>query len=298
MATNPYFSQSVRSEQRLFEDIVIESLKMYGQDIYYLPRDILSEDRLLGEDIPSRFNSSYKIEMYIENVDGFDGEGDLFTKFGVEIRDQATFIVSRRRWESTVLRYDNEISIQRPAEGDVLYIPFSKKLFEITHVEHEQPFYQLQNLPTYKLRCELFEYGDEDLDTGVDAIDDIEQDYAYKFNLVLDSDSLGFEVGEIVNQTLADGTIMSGEVASYNPDTNTLGVIHAGANDGKFHNFTTGLQIVGTKDHDPGVNSSFSIALVTTVTEDNQIAANEQNNYFDTLTDFLDFSESNPFGEP
>jgi len=298
MATNPYFSQSVRSEQRLFEDIVIESLKMYGQDIYYLPRDILSEDRLLGEDIPSRFNSSYKIEMYIENVDGFDGEGDLFTKFGVEIRDQATFIVSRRRWESTVLRYDNEISIQRPAEGDVLYIPFSKKLFEITHVEHEQPFYQLQNLPTYKLRCELFEYGDEDLDTGVDAIDDIEQDYAYKFNLVLDSDSLGFEVGEIVNQTLADGTIMSGEVASYNPDTNTLGVIHAGANDGKFHNFTTGLQIVGTKDHDPGVNSLFSIALVTTVTEDNQIAANEQNNYFDTLTDFLDFSESNPFGEP
>lgn len=299
MATNPYFSQAVRSEQGLFEDIVIESLKMYGQDIYYLPRDIVNEDRILGDDVPSRFNSSYKIEMWIENVDGFDGEGDLFTKFGVEIRDQATFVVSRRRWSQTIQRYDNEITIARPAEGDLLYIPFSSKLFQITHVEHEQPFYQLQNLPTYKLRCELFEYNDEDFDTNVDVIDDIEQDYAYKFNLVLDSDSHGFEVGEIVNQTLADGTIMSGEVASYNPDTNTLRVIHAGANDGKFHNFTTGRQIVGTVSHstNPAV-SLLSIALVTTVTEDNQIAANEQNEYFDSLTDFLDFSESNPFGDP
>jgi len=299
MATNPYFSQAVRSEQGLFEDIVIESLKMYGQDIYYLPRDIVNEDRILGDDVPSRFNSSYKIEMWIENVDGFDGEGDLFSKFGVEIRDQATFVVSRRRWNQTIQRYDNEITVARPAEGDLLYIPFSSKLFQITHVEHEQPFYQLQNLPTYKLRCELFEYNDEDFDTGVNLVDDIEQDYAYKFNLVLDSDSQGFVVGEIVNQTLADGTIMSGEVASYNPDTNTLGVIHAGANDGKFHTFITGTQIVGTTDKDIRENfTSFSIALVTSVTEDNQIAANEQNEYFDTLTDFLDFSESNPFGDP
>tara|TARA_R110002153_G_scaffold64387_2_gene172496 strand:+ start:267 stop:1169 length:903 start_codon:yes stop_codon:yes gene_type:complete len=299
MATNPYFSQAVRSEQTLYEDIVIESLKMYGQDIYYLPRDIVNEDRILGDDVPSRFNSSYKIEMYIDNVDGFDGEGDLFSKFGVEIRDQATFVVSRRRWNQTIQRYDNEITVARPAEGDLLYIPFSSKLFQITHVEHEMPFYQLANLPTYKLRCELFEYNDEDFDTGVNLIDDIEQDYAYKFNLVLDSDSQGFVVGEIVNQTLADGTIMSGEVASYNPDTNILGVIHAGANDGKFHNFITGTQIVGTTDYDDREGfTSFSIALVTAVTEDNQIAANEQNEYFDTLTDFLDFSESNPFGDP
>ena len=299
MSTNPYFSQAVRSEQTLYEDIVIESLKMYGQDIYYLPRDIVNEDRILGDDVPSRFNSSYKIEMYIDNVDGFDGEGDLFSKFGVEIRDQATFVVSRRRWNQTIQRYDNEITVARPAEGDLLYIPFSSKLFQITHVEHEQPFYQLANLPTYKLRCELFEYNDEDFDTGVNLIDDIEQDYAYKFNLVLDSDSQGFKVGEIINQTFSDGTIMSGEVASYNPDTNTLGVIHAGANDGKFHTFVTGIQIVGTTDHDVRAGfTSFSVALVTSVTEDNQIAANEQNEYFDTLTDFLDFSESNPFGDP
>jgi len=151
MATNPYFTQNNRAEQSLYEDIVIESLKMYGQDIYYLPRDIVNEDRILGDDVVSRFNSSYKIEMYIDNIDGFDGEGDLFTKFGVEIRDQATFIIARRRWQQTVQRYDNEISAIRPIEGDLLYIPFSRKLFQIMRVEHEQPFYQLNNLPTYRM---------------------------------------------------------------------------------------------------------------------------------------------------
>ena len=154
MATNMYFSQGSRSEQQLYEEIIIESLKIYGQDIYYLPRDIVNKDNILNEDASSRFNSSYKIEMYIENIEGFDGEGDLFTKFGVEIRDQATFIVAKKRWEQTVARSDNEIEGVRPFEGDLLYIPFSRKLFQIMHVEHEQPFYQLKDLPTYKLRCE------------------------------------------------------------------------------------------------------------------------------------------------
>jgi len=298
MATNRYFSQGRRSEQNMFEEIIIESLKIYGQDVYYLPRDIVNEDKILNEDVPSRFNSSYKIEMYIENIEGFDGEGDLFTKFGVEIRDQATFIVARKRWENTVYKYDNDISGNRPLEGDLLYIPFSKKLFEITMVEHEQPFYQLKNLPTYKLRCELFEYSGEDLDTGIVTIDNIEAAYAYKYILSLDSSSDGFTIGEIVNQTLADGTIMSGEVSNWSDSSNTLSLIHVGANDGKFHNFVTGRQVIGTTDNDPGLLTSFSVAGVIQVTEDNQLSSNEQNTYFDTLTDFLDFSESNPFGDP
>lgn len=282
----------------MFEEIIIESLKIYGQDVYYLPRDIVNEDKILNEDVPSRFNSSYKIEMYIENIEGFDGEGDLFTKFGVEIRDQATFIVARKRWENTVYKYDNDISGTRPLEGDLLYIPFSKKLFEITMVEHEQPFYQLKNLPTYKLRCELFEYSGEDLDTGIVTIDDIEAAYAYKYILSLDSSSDGFTIGETVNQTLADGTIMSGEVSNWSDSSNTLSLIHIGANDGKFHNFVTGRQVIGTTDNDTGLLTSFSVAGVIQVTEDNQLSSNEQNTYFDTLTDFLDFSESNPFGDP
>jgi hypothetical protein len=156
MATNIYFSQKVKSEQDLYEDIVIESLKIHGQDIYYLPRDIVNENRILGDDVPSRFNSSYMVEAYLENTEGFDGEGDLFSKFGVEIRDQATFIVSRRRWNQTVARFDNEINSERPREGDLVYLTLSNSLFQIMHVEHEQPFYQLSNLPTYKMRCELF----------------------------------------------------------------------------------------------------------------------------------------------
>ena len=365
MATNPYFSQAVRSEQHLFEDIVIESLKLYGQDIYYLPRDIVNEDRILGDDVPSRFNSSYKIEMWIENVDGFDGEGDLFSKFGVEIRDQATFVVSRRRWDQTIQRYDNEITIARPAEGDLLYIPFSSKLFQITHVEHEQPFYQLQNLPTFKLRCELFEYNDEDFDTNVDVIDDIQTDYAYAYNLTMNTtkttatataaidngsitsltitdagfgytttplvtisgdgtatatiDNTGvvtgltivnavgsyvapptvtidapagieYTVGDMADQTLSDGTVLSGEIANFNPDTNVLKLVSVGANDGKFHLPVTNRTFID--------RTTSQGAVVSALNEDNQISANEQNEYFDTLTDFLDFSESNPFGDP
>ena len=233
MARNVYFSQTVRSEQNLYEDIIIESLKIYGQDVYYLPRDTLKEDRILGDEIPSRFNSSYKVEMYIENVEGFDGEGDLFTKFGVEIRDQATFIVARKRWASTVSRYDNEIESTRPREGDIIYLPLSNSMFQIMHVEHESPFYQISNLPTYKLRCELFEYNDEDFDTGVEVIDDIERDYAYRYLVTLESASSGWTVGEVVTSTLTDGTILSGEVARWSDSDLTMHLIHVGADDGK-----------------------------------------------------------------
>jgi hypothetical protein len=289
MATNHYFSQKVRSEQDLYEDIIIESLKIYGQDVYYLPRDIVNEDRILGDDVPSRFNSSYKIEMYIENVEGFDGEGDLFTKFGVEIRDQATFIVSRKRWANSVARYDNELSSIRPLEGDLIYLPLSNKLFQIMQVEHEQPFYQLSNLPTYKLRTELFEYNDEDLDTGIDEIDVIERAHAYEYLLTLDSASNGFTIGETATQTFSTGVTMQGEISKWSDSDNILGLIHVGASDGLYHEFTTTLQI----------SSLTSVATVTAVAEDNQISSNEQNTDFNTIgDDFLDFTESNPFGDP
>ena len=304
MATNHYFSQKVKSEQNLYEDIIIETLKIYGQDVYYLPRDLVNEDKILGEDVPSRFNSAYKVEMYIENTEGFEGEGDLFTKFGVEIRDQATFIVSRKRWNQTVSRYDNQINSARPREGDVIYLPLSNSMFQIMAVEHEQPFYQISNLPTFKLRCELFEYSDEDLDTDIDAIDDIEKRYAYKYLLTLDSESFGFVVGETVNQTLTSGVIVSGEVSQFSDSDNILHLIHVGADDGKYHTFVTGRQVIGTTDQDSdgSINlPNYSRARVTAVAELNQLAENEKNLFFDTTQtdlDFLDFTESNPFGDP
>ena len=290
---NLYFSDKVRSEQNLYEDIIIESLKIYGQDVYYLPRDLVGEDRVFGHDVPSRFNSSHKIEMYIENVEGFEGEGDLFTKFGVEIRDEATFVVSRRRWEQTVKRYDNEISGDRPKEGDLIYLPLSNSIFQINHVEHEQPFYQLSNLPTFKLRAQLFEYNDEDLDTGVAVIDDIERDYAYTYILTLDSDSKTIEIGNTATQTLSDGTLMAGEVSKWSDSDNKLHLIHVGASDGKFHTFTAGTIVLSG---DYRLDSNYTVSAIA---EDNKISENEQNTDFQTdALNFLDFTETNPFGDP
>ena len=182
---NLYFSAGARSEQNLYEDLIIESIKIYGQDLYYLPRDLVNVDDVFREDPVSKFNSNYLLEMYVDNADGFDGEGDLFTKFGVEIRDQVTFTVAKRRWQQTVMRYDNEIQGIRPLEGDLVFTPFSKKMFQIMHVEHEQPFYQLNNLPVFKLQCELFEYNDEDFDVNNDAITQLEQDAAFRYELTL-----------------------------------------------------------------------------------------------------------------
>ena len=289
MARNIYFSDKVRSEQNLYENIIIESLKMFGQDVYYLPRTIVNENRVFGEDVPSKFSNSYKIEMYIENTEGFEGEGDLFSKFGVEIRDEATFIVARKRWNTTVGRVDNQIEGARPREGDLIFLPLSNSLFEVMHVEHEQPFYQLSNLPTFKMRCQLFEYSGEDLDTDVASIDGIEQNNAYEFDMVLSGISGTFEVGERVEQTLLDGTILGAEVSKWVSDINTLSIIHLGGNDGKFHLPSTGRTITGQESNASGTISSF--------VEDNQLSANEQNNDFDGL-DFIDFSETNPFGDP
>ena len=292
MGMNPYFSQSVRSEQNLYEDITIEALEIYGQGVYYLPRSIVNENTIFGDDIPSTFSSAHKVTMYIENIEGFDGEGDLFTRFGVEIRDEATFIVSRRRWERLVSRINTAVTIERPKEGDLIWLPMTKKLFQIMHVEHEQPFYQLSNLPTYKMRCQLFEYNDEDLDTGIDAIDAIETNYAYTYKVVLNNTSSNIQVGDTASQLLDSATSlrMNGEVSKWSDSDQTLHLVHVGATDGKYHEFVTN-KIITINDSD------FTVTQV--LAEDNKISENEQNDNFSTFSDdFLDFTENNPFGDP
>jgi len=299
MARSPHFSQKVRSEQNLYEDIIIESMKIYGQDVYYLPRTIVNEDTILGEAVASSFGNSYKIEMYLENTDGFDGEGDLFTKFGVEIRDEATFIVARRRWTQTVSSANNNITVLRPKEGDLIYLELSNKLFEIMHVEHESPFYQLSNLPTYKMRCQLFEYSGEDIDTGVGAINSIQSDFGYRAYLTMDSDGTagGFTVGENITQTFANGTILTGEVAAWSDSDNVMHLVNFGADDGAFHLPVVGRQVIGSPIATGG---SGNITTTTAVSEEIVESKNEQNSTFETTNDvmsFLDFSETNPFGD-
>jgi hypothetical protein len=294
MARSPHFSQKVKSEQNLYEDIIIESMKIYGQDVYYLPRTIVNENTILGEDVASQFANSYKIEMYLENQDGFDGEGDLFTKFGVEIRDEATFIVARKRWTQTVSSANNSITVLRPKEGDLIWLALSNKLFEIMHVEHESPFYQLSNLPTYKMRCQLFEYSGEDLDVGIDGVDTIQSDFGYRAYLTMDSDGSlgGFTVGENITQTFANGTILTGEVAHWSDSDNIMHLVNFGADDGAFHLPVVGRQVIGA--------SSLNITTTTAVSEEIVESKNEMNTTFETTNDvmsFLDFSETNPFGD-
>jgi hypothetical protein len=288
MATNPYFKQGVRSEQNVYEDIIIEALKMYGQDVYYLPREIVNKDKIFGDDVPSRFGSSYKVEMYIENTEAFDGEGDLFTKFGIELRDQANFIVSRKRWKQLVGTRLSENNF-RPREGDLIYLTLSNSMFEIRRVETETPFYQLSQLPTFRMQCELFEYNDEDFDTGIDAIQEIEVEDAFQYALTLDSASVGYTVGETVEQTFATYT-MRGEVSDWSDSDRVLQLVHVGATDGKFHEFTTTAQVKG--------QTSLGVATPTLVAQLQNIQADAQNSVFDDFeSDFLDFSESNPFGD-
>lgn len=295
MAVNRYFTQGTPSEQRLYEDIIIESLKIYGQDVYYLPREIVKRDTIFSDDPVSRFSDAYRIEMYIENVEGFDGEGDLFTKFGVEIRDAATFIVARRRWNSAIQYYENTdtSNFYRPREGDLIYLTLSKSFFEITKVETNNPFYQLKDLPVFRIRAELFEYNDEDFDTGLE-IDNIETYHAYQRLLTFDlAQNTGkFEIGDTLTQTNPNGFTITGDVVKIDAADSSnykVWVAHAGADDGEFHTFSTLYRV----ENQSGIGGK------PTAVGEEDLQESQQNAEFDTeATNILDFSESNPFGDP
>lgn len=177
MPTNFYFQSGIpggrSSEQLLMEGLIIECLKIYGFDVYYLPRQTVYQDNILNEDALNQFTSAYPLEMYMSNVTGFEGEGDLLTKFGVEIRDTATFIVARRRWDEVIARSGDAQILTRPAEGDILYFPLTKSYFEIRRVEVRDPFFQVGKLYVYKLECELMQFSSERFDTDIAEIDNI-----------------------------------------------------------------------------------------------------------------------------
>ena len=167
MPRNVYFSHGTQGEQHLYEDIIIESLRIYGHECYYIPRTIVNENSVFNEEELSKFGEAYMIEMYVDSVDGYEGDGNLLSKFGLEVRNQISFVLSRKRWDNLIGKFGNAPNeLIRPNEGDLIYLPLVKGLFEIRYVDGDTPFYQLQNMPTYKLTCELFEYSNEAIDTG------------------------------------------------------------------------------------------------------------------------------------
>ena len=305
MPRNVYFSQAVKSEQNLYEDLIIESLKIFGQDVYYIPRTLVNRDNIMGEDIGSKFDDAYLIEAYIENVDGFEGSGDLYNKFGLEIRDEATFIVSRRQWNNLVGFWNNQLEDPKPQEGDLLFLPMSNTFFEIMFVEDEQPFYQLSNLPVFKLQCSLFEYNDEQFETGVGEIDAKEITNAQQTQIdVTVTGGNHFKQGEIVTQVISTDPAISvyGEIQTLTKTSDiaaSIGVSNigvTGSTEAKDFFVSNTVGLTGSES-----NNTCLITKVHGITDSTSFPADDQaKNYeFEVAADnFIDFTESNPFGDP
>lgn len=219
------------------EDIIIECLRIYGFDTFYIPRQAVNEDDILGEDALNNYTSAYPLEMYMQNVTGFEGDGDLLTKFGVEIRDTATFIVSRRRWDEVIARSGDAVLTTRPAEGDIVYFPLTKAYFEIKMVQSMDPFFQVGKLYVYKLQCELMQFSSERFDTGISEIDSQAADHSLDINefnvlletgdrflleyytescLVLQSYNVSTILPNVINETLT-GEISVLDFSEHNP---------------------------------------------------------------------------------
>jgi hypothetical protein len=174
---NPFFLQGSKTEQGLIQDLINEQLRMYGVEVHYLPRQYITEKTVIREVIESEFNNAYPIEAYVNTYEGYSDNPTILSKFGIQALNEITLTISRERFKtyiSPLIKNQPNIKLSsRPKEGDLIYFPLGKRLFEIKYVEHEKPFYQLQGLYTYELRCELFRYEDELIDTGIDDIDDL-----------------------------------------------------------------------------------------------------------------------------
>ena len=329
MAVNTAFHtsnlHSIATERSLYQNLLKEAIQIYGHDVYYVNRTTVAVDNILGEDALSKFTRQHPIEMYVEDAEGFGGDKEIITQFGLENRNEITFVVSKERFQEmdsqitledgtdttggsilleagsisqssnssilTTLEGDNFYILQdtattdadRPLEGDLVYHPILAKMFEINFVDHDEPFYQLDNNPVYKLRCKQFEYASEDISTGISTIDAIETDLStdtreYQFTLeqatdvgqAFTIDNINYTL-DVTNVTL-DSTTISADPASF------------------------GESILLENSTDSGDNSY--LLTEDYILGDYSTDKTAQNELFDQLDDtVLDFSETNPFGD-
>ena len=233
MAVNRYFNQTAFApEQDLVQDLIDESIQIYGHNVHYIPRDVVDMDTFLGEDPLAAFTTTYPVEMYLKTLESFQGQSEFISKFGLHIQDQATFLVSTRRFDASVVDAVDSAQtvISRPREADLIYIQMSEDhryLFEIKFVEDKEHLFQLGKLYTYELRCELMNFTNEKVDTNVDDIDAVAQREAYTISITMDAGGTGtYLVGESVyqgNTTLAAATA-SAEVYTWTASTRVLEV--------------------------------------------------------------------------
>ena len=306
MARNPFFTE-YSGEQNLVEDLTIEIIKATGRDMVYIPRTLVNTDQLFGEDTISKFDNGYQLEMYVQSVDGFEGEGDILSQFGLQIKDNIELIISRKRFSEEIGSYEGTT---RPKEGDLIYFPLSETLFEINFVEHENPFYQVGKLFTYKLRCEVFTYSQEEIDTGISTIDTVEEERK-KFAIELDlgtrhssSSYINFFEGETVYQvsgtTGAGATLGSATSTMIATDWASSTTILTVSNISGSLSTSTGETVKGAVS-----GAEYEISSKTTTTliiphtpEDNKPAGdNEDLELFRDEDDIFDFTDVDPFSE-
>ena len=282
-----YFSHGTRSEKNLYEDLIIEQLKIYGHEVHYMPRENLDTDQVLGN-TTDKFTDAHMIEMYVEEVNGFAGQGDLIGKFGLDMRDELTFVVARRTFELLVDQPSNTLSINRPREGDIIYMPLFKKFWQIDFVEDEDPMYQINDLPIFKLKCSTWDYSSESVETGITEIDE-----------KLDAVTMDLLENQI---TLESGTTSSGSLISENTAGNIEALLSEAGD--LIVDETDGDNII--LEDDP--NFVEYIILEDFLTENFKTEATDSDNLefdlaaglddTDTNNDIFDFSENNPFGDP
>jgi hypothetical protein len=289
MATNLYFQNTTsHAEQELVNSLTSEVIQIHGMNIFYIPRTIVKEDLIMGEDVLSKFSTAYEIEMYLKSTEGFGGEGDLISKFGLDVRDEVIFTVHKDRFELAT-------DMLKPLEGDLLFLPMNKGLFEIKFVEHEQPFYQAGKNYSFDLTCELYQYSEEQLDTGISDIDNIEKEQGYTIDLVMSAGGSGtFTPDEAIYQgaSLAAATF-KGMVVSWDSTTRTLRI-----------NDTSGSLAADTNVVGDTSAAAWSLSSTTDSTGkadiDQELPTdpNADNLEFEIEADsILDFSENNPFGD-
>lgn len=269
------------------EDVIVESIKIMGHDVKYIPREVYdSNDDILGEAPNAKFNRAYAIEAYLANVQGYEGDGDFFSKFGLEIRETSNFIISRKSFH----RYIPSTIASRPREGDLIWVPTLNKLFEIKFVEEELMFFSLGNRSPYiyELRCEVFRYSNEDIKTGDDEIDEVEHLAGHAIQLVVAPGTGNYIIDERVYQgaNLESASVIA-EVKDWDNNTNIL-------------------QVYNTKG---AFNTSVNVVGESSLTSRNLISYDELGDFVDNddfdnraiqtaANTFVDFTETNPFGMP
>ena len=286
MPTSPYFPtyyQGHPGEQNLAQDLADEQIKLFGTDIYYLPRTIL-KDNTLDDIIYSKYQSQFQVEMLLQNVEGFGSPSEFISKFGIRITDEVKFIVSSRRWDQVEAQYNPTLTVPgRPNEGDLLYFPLTTDIYEIKFVERETPFYQFGKIQFLILTAEIYEVGNDDISTGIADIDKIETLFSSAIALTFGVGGTGdFDIGETVTGST---TGVEAEVKSWDPTTRILQVIN------RTGTFATGEAVTGDVSGAVWVVGTFD-------TLNNTNSEYDQNREIeDSADNIVDWTENNPFGE-